>query len=509
MPTVRASVRNNQIPLSMQSPVANKLLNDTTMYPQPLTSTLRQNQQNTSWSKLNSDQGDGKFDWKMTPKDDFSVRYSQGMQDIPGFNSFPLTFNSFNQSPFKAGVLNWTRAISASLVNEARFGINRIVLFNGGANKEGYGDLNQKYGIAGVNSPGLLSIGFGSRTFTGGIGNANIGTQQLFANTTFHFADNMTLVKSRHMMKIGGQVLRQRMNTFYAGNNGRTGFMNFSGRFSGKSSGTVDGWSDADFFLGLPETIGRGLQSGTWGHRKTIWGAYFQDDWRVTGKLTLNLGLRWEYHTPLVEVNDRQANFSPFSGDLLLAGKSGNSRALYAPYKKDFQPRVGFAYTPFKNWVLRGAYTVSSFMEGTGTNLRLPMNPPFNSEFEGRSDNPNYNLPLTTSSQGLSTLSATDPYRGINVRLWDPFIRPANTQQWNLTLERQFGWQTVATVGYVGQKGTHLVVPMPYYQKRLNSDGTTSRSTTFVATHCWRTSRRFPNGIRTGFSATSHAGIAQ
>jgi hypothetical protein len=467
---------NNQIPASLMSPVANKLLNDTQFYPQPLIPALRQNYQNSTWSRLNSDQGDGKLDWKITSNDDFSFRYSQGMQDIPGYNDFPLAFNSFNESPFKAGVLNWTRVFSPRVVNEARFGINRIVLFNGGANKEGYGDLHEKYGIAGVNSPGLLALNFSNRTFTSSIGSANIGTQQLFANTTFHFADNVTVIQGRHMMKMGGQVLRQRMNTFYAGNNGRTGFMTFTGRFTGASSGTVDGWSDADFYLGLPETLGRGLQSGTWGHRKTIWGFYFQDDWRATDKLTLNLGIRWEYHTPLVEVFDRQSNFEPFSGKLLLAGKDGNSRALYEPYKKDFQPRIGFAYTPFRNWVLRGAYTMSSFMEGTGTNLRLPMNPPFNSEFEGRYDSPAFNLPGSNASQGLSVLSPTDPWRGINVRLWDPFVRPANTQQWNLTLERQFGWQTVGSVGYVGQKGTHLVVPMPYYQRRLLPDGTTERS---------------------------------
>jgi len=111
-------------------------------------------------------------------------------------------------------------------------------------------------------------------------------------------------------------------------------------------------------------------------------------------------------------------------------------------------------------------------MEGTGTNLRLPMNPPFNSEFEGRYDSPSFNLPGSTSSDGLSVLSPTNPYKNINVRLWDKNIRPADTQQWNLTLERQLGWQTVGSVGYVGQHGTHLIVPMPYYQKHLLSDGT-------------------------------------
>jgi len=468
----RVPFSNNQIPASMMSPVANKLLNDTAFYPLPLTSALQINQTNTSWSQLRNDQGDGKLDWKMTSKDDFSFRYSHGLQNTPGFNSFPLTFNSFNESPFKAGVMNWTRTISPTLVNEARFGINRITLWNGGANKEGYGDLNQKYGIAGVNSPGLLGLNFSSRTFTTNIGNSNIGTQQLFANTTFHFADNLTVIRGRHMMKMGGQILRQRMNTFYAGNNGRIGFMTYTGRFTGASSSAVAGWSDADFFLGLPETLGRGLQSGTWGHRKTIWGFYFQDDYRVTSKLTLNLGLRWEYHTPLVEVNDRQSNFGAYTGEVMLAGQGGNSRALYDPFKKDFQPRVGFAYTPFQRWVIRGAYTISSFMEGTGTNLRLPMNPPFNSEFEGRYDSPSFNLPGSTSTDGLSVLSPTNPYKSINVRLWDRSVRPANTQQWNFTMERQLGWQTVGSVGYVGQHGTHLVVPMPYYQKHLLSDGT-------------------------------------
>jgi len=471
----RTPFANNQIPLSMMSPVASKLLNDS-LYPAPLTSATRYNQQNTSWSQLRNDQGDGKLDWKMTSKDDFSFRYSQGMQDTPSFNSFPLYFNSFNESPFKASVINWTRTISPTLVNEARFGINRIILWNGGANKEGYGDLNQKYGIAGVGSDGLLGVNFSTRTLTNNIGNQNIGTQQLFANTTFHFADNVTIVRGRHMMKTGGQILRQRMNTFYSGNNGRIGFMTYTGRFTGLSSASVAGWADADFFLGLPETLGRGLSGGTWGHRKTIWGVYFQDDYRVSSRLTLNLGLRWEYHTPLVEVNDRQSNFSPYTGEILLAGKNGNSRALYNVYKKDFQPRIGFAYTPFEKWVVRGAYTISSFMEGTGTNLRLPMNPPFNSEFEGRYDSPTFNLPGSTSSDGLSVLSPTNPYNKINVRLWDQNIRPADTQQWNLTLEHQFGWQTVVSAGYVGQHGTHLVVPMPYYQKHLLSDGTIVRS---------------------------------
>ncbi|MEZ5362062.1 MAG: hypothetical protein R2748_06880 [Bryobacterales bacterium] len=187
---------------------------------------------------------------------------------------------------------------------------------------------------------------------------------------------------------------------------------------------------------------------------------------------TLNLGMRWEWHHLLYEVLDRQSSFEPYSGKLLLAGQDGNSRALYEPYNKDFQPRIGFAYTPKKlhgKTVFRGAFTISSFMEGTGTNLRLPLNPPFNIEFEAVYDN--FAQPASFTADGFSTVSQTNPYRSANIRLWDQHVRPANVKQWNFTIEQQLNQETVLSVGYVGQKGTHLVVPMPYFQK-VNIDGT-------------------------------------
>jgi hypothetical protein len=274
------------------------------------------------------------------------------------------------------------------------------------------------------------------------------------------------------MMKMGGQWLRQDLNTFYAGNNGRTGYISFSGRFTAANAISPTGTQigEADFVLGLPTELGRGLSTGTWGQRGNILGFYFQDDWRVTNSLTLNLGLRWEYHSPWVEVKDRQSNFDEFTGQLMLAGQNGNSRALYQPFKKDFQPRLGFAWTPDtpgRKLVLRGAYTISSFLEGTGTNLRLPLNPPFNSEFQALYNTSAYPLPPTTLDQGLAGLNPKDPYAGATLRIWDPFVRPSSVQQWNLTAEYALPGNNVLSVGYVGQHGTHLMVPMPYKQKQL------------------------------------------
>ncbi|MEN6537424.1 MAG: carboxypeptidase regulatory-like domain-containing protein [Bryobacteraceae bacterium] len=473
---VKQPFTNNQIPLSRRNIVATNLFNATDLYPSPLNTGLRYNMYNASASQLISDQFDVKMDAKLSDKDDFSVRYSWGRQELPGTSSFPLYFNTFSHSPFQNGVINWTRTISPSMVNEFRAGVNRIVYGNGGEDK-GLGNIAEKLGITNGNDrgPGLMSL-----QFTGGyassIGNANIGAQAKYPSNTFQYVDNLTIIKGRHMIKLGGQLLRQQMNPFYAGNNGRTGFIKFDGHFTANTTPVSKGFAEADFFLGYPNTTGRGLDTGSWGHRKIILGFYGQDDWRVTDSLTLNLGMRWEYHSPLVEVKDRQSNFEPFTGKLLLAGQDGNSRALYEPFFKDFQPRVGFAWTPeflCKKTVFRGAYTISSFMEGTGTNLRLPFNPPYNVEFESLYST---NTPGQTTDQGFTLMSAKDPYKGSNIRLWDPFVRPANVQQWSFTIENQLPAGNVLSVAYVGQHGTHLIVPMPYFQKHLLSDGSIIKS---------------------------------
>ncbi len=477
---VRRPFVNNQIPVARRNIVATNLFNARDLYPLPINNDLRFNQLNSSSSMLVSDQFDVRGDAKLSNKDDFSVRYSWGRQELPGRSSFPLFFNSFNHAPFQNGVINWTRSISPTKVNELRIGVNRIMNWNGGEDK-GLGNVAEKLGIPQGNDrgPGLMSFQF-QGGLASGLGSANIGTQQKFPNNTFHYADNFTLIRGRHMMKMGGQLLRQQMNPFYAGNFGRTGFIRYTGQYTSgpnANSPTSRGFAESDFFLGYVARAGRGVNTGSWGHRKIILGFYFQDDWRASNELTLNLGLRWEYHSPLVEVKDRQANFEPFSGKLLLAGKDGNSRALYNPFKKDFQPRVGFAWTPRflgGKTVLRGAYTISSFMEGTGTNLRLPLNPPFNFEFEAIFEG--QTAIGSTTEQGLTVLQAQDPFANATIRLWDPFVRPANVQQWSFIIERQLPSETVVTAGYIGQHGTHLVVPMPYFQRRLLPNRTTEPS---------------------------------
>jgi hypothetical protein len=200
----------------------------------------------------------------------------------------------------------------------------------------------------------------------------------------------------------------------------------------------------------------------------------------VSDHLTVNAGLRYEAHTPWVEQNNLQDNYNMQTGNIDFAGKNGASRALYNGVYggKDFQPRLGFAYTP--GWsggrtVFRGAFTISSYLEGTGTNLRLPLNAPFDG---GSPGSPEFQtqyllqpLPGTTAEQGIIappntglSCPAFSCFAGVIFRLWDPNVQPAISDQANLTIQHEFGDRTTLQVGYVWQRGVHLMVPFSYGQ---------------------------------------------
>lgn len=494
-PAAPGSVRQpflfNKIPTSMLDPVSQKLF-ASGLYPNPVNSNLQFNAYNTAHTFTDNDQGDIKVDFMANERNHLWGSYSQGFQQNPTTNSFKLFGQSFANSPFHGGVVDWTHTFSPSVVMDAKMGVNRILLHSGSL-VTGVGSLGQQLGIAdgNIHGPGLLALNFGS-----GIAN-NIGasdSEQLFADTTLEPTVDLIVTHNRHVFHMGLQIMRQDINTYYAGNNGKYGLLNYSGQYTSgpdptnlKAAGSSNGYSQADFVLGLPNTVGLGISAGTWGQRSMILAPYLQDDWRATQHLTLNLGLRWNYNSPWNEVFSRQANFGPFTGIEEFASGANmgvcpqllgavncvvtNSGAVYNAYWRDWQPRIGFAYTPpflGKTTVLRGAYTISSFLEGTGTNLRLPLNPPFQSEFENDNATGTFPyFPSSTSSQGLSLLAAGNPYAGTNIRLWDPNVRPDQVQQWNLSIEHQFPSEMLLSVAYLGQHGTHLMVPMPYFQRRL------------------------------------------
>ena len=435
----------------------------------------------TTASLFDNNQFDVKIDYKPTPKDNLSGRYSHAKQHNPTINSLAIIGTGFSDAPIDNTVVDWSHTFSSTLLNDLRAGVNHVKLHNGTIFASSVGNLGNQLGIGNGNPPGvpgLLSLGFNQNLSS--IGNS--GVQQKFNDAVIQASDTVIITRNRHLFHTGFEYWRNRINTFYTGNSGALGSINFTGSYTSNDppNGT-GGYGGADFYLGLPTNYARGISGGEWGQRQSVFGAYLQDDWRVTSNLTLNLGVRYEAHTPWIEEHDRQVNFDLLSGQLrapncsrVNIGLAPNtckqgSRGLYnGTYGgKDFQPRVGFAWTPAAldgKTVFRGAFTISSYMEGTGTNLRLPINPPFTAP----ETFVNYNtlpLPSTNSDQGIVVAPPSDPFSGAILRVWDPNVQPALTQQWNLTVQQELGKAGTLQVGYVGQHGTHLMVPTPYLQR--------------------------------------------
>jgi Carboxypeptidase regulatory-like domain len=481
-----AATRNpfpfNQIPAVMISPVASALF-ASTQYPTPVNSLLQFNAVNTQSSAFNVDQGDLKVDYKATDRDNISYRFTRSYQNNPTNNSQVLLANGYGTTPIYNTVGDWTRAIHNNLVNDVRFGWSHVTVNNGSSWDKSVGQFGNTLGI-GNGNPGELD-GLLALNFTNSKVN-NIGTQEStesFDDHVWQAEDAVSWTHGRHNVKFGGQWWRQIIKTFYAGNNGQLGLMDFDGRFTAinsSSAGNGTGDGGADFVLGLPFQYGRGVSTGkTWQQSSDIIGVYVQDTWRATDRLTLNLGLRYDAHTPWVEQHNQQANYNIATGDIQLAGQNGASRALYNGFYggRDFQPRIGFAWTPAMlgdRTVIRGAFTISSYLEGTGTNLRLTLNPPF-TPAEINAIYNNLSLPLTDTTDGIAasaSAASCDPpayacYAQAFLRVWDPNVQPAIADQWNLTIQHQISHDTTFQIGYVGQKGTHLMVPFDYAQRVL------------------------------------------
>lgn len=438
------------------NPAARALFADTSIYPLPdrIDPQTQVGIYNTrTLDKVDGHQFDVKIDARLSDSDNFSARYSfanfeeRGDRGVLRTNP---TGKSFNRPQNIA--LNWTRSITPTIVNEARVGFNRAIFITDVLDWGELGAGNQKFGIPGGQViDGLSQIALGTGLTSVGA----IATTEDNVTNTFHYGDNLTILAGRHSFKMGGQWQRYQQNRFYPGNNGLLGQFVYNGQFSGQ------GFSD--FLLDLLQSKRIGSKSGTWGHRQNRIGIFFQDDFKVRNNFTLNLGMRWEYTSPVVEVKDRQSNFELFSGRQLFAGRDGNSRALYEPFYKGFEPRIGFAWTPGGfdgKFVVRAGYGITQFMEGTGSNLRLPLNPPIFSEADFTYDQ---TTGAGTITRGFTDVVVRDQPSGL-IRVWDPNLRPQFTQQWNLTLEYQLASATSVSVAYVGNEATHLVAPTDWNQ---------------------------------------------
>jgi len=495
-PASRTPFAGNIIPSNMLDPAFTALVSNS-LYPQSVATLPNGFGQaiNIKSQQFNTDQGDLKIDYNASNKDRFFGRVSKGYQTDPTNNSVALLGNTVNEATLENGALNWTHTFSNNLLNEARFGLNYVKLPHGNTTfSAAVGALGSKIGIADGNPTGLNGLpllGFDGGSVTNvnqgstllNLGNASV--TERFNSTVLQFDDGLIYTHGRHIIKTGFQMNRYKINVFYSGNGGELGVLLYGlgagGNYSG-NGGTGTGDPAADWALGLPEDVGRGTSTGGWHQRDWLFAGYVQDDWRVTDRLTLNLGLRYEARTPWTEQNDRQVEVNVQTGQLEYPGNQtvvgiGNNGFSAGLYKTvyggpDFQPRFGFSWSPIDKTVVRGAFTISSYLEGTGTNLRLTQNPPFTPP-QVEASNVATGTGFTTET-GFSAAAPPggNPFIGATMLTWDPTVQPAIAQQWNLSVQRQLTNDMTFQLGYVGQHTTHLMVPEWLKQGDLQTNGT-------------------------------------
>jgi hypothetical protein len=428
---------------------------------------------------------DVRIDQTISQKDNFFVRFSYG--DSNDFLPSPFN-NVLDGGSFQDGYSqNSARGLAASeihtfrsnLVNEFRFGFNHLNSHRFNLNYNT--DVSKQLGFPGVpfgpDIGGLPSISFSDGTQA--IGSSGY-LPSIERQNSYVFGDNLSWVRGRHAIKVGGE-LRFEQFTIYQPAAPR-GSMSFGSDFTDNpASPGSGGESIATFFLGIPDG-GEITSLNNIDYRRQIYAIYALDDWKVTPRLTLNVGLRYELFSTIKEANDKQATFD-FASQSLIAPRgqtlqltptlatelpiqSTGSRGLISPDRNNFAPRIGLAYQINNKLALRTGYGIfyGGQENGPFSNPSPGFNPPFfssqvfNTNCGAASASPalDCSIPgLNVLANGFPSNSLSDPNTPSLYTL-DPHLVTPYTQQWHLGFEYQLPSETVLEISYGGSRGLKL-----------------------------------------------------
>jgi Carboxypeptidase regulatory-like domain len=461
-------------------------------------------------SENNTTQYDARVDYNISSKDQAFGRYSYS--NNPSIYTPPLgvldggNFGSdgADSNYAKSGVFSETHFFSPTLSNEFRVGYNYLHASYLPADAQV--DVAAKYGLGGIPFGPSLG-GFPTLYFNGGGSNFGIGIPSYEPSDekqdVIEFIDNITKEWGQHSLTFGANIQHTRFYGLQSPDS--TGYQGFKGTYTsdpGDTSGAVTGAGLADFELDM-ENYAQLNSTTPINDLRWYNAAYFQDDWKLRPNLTLNLGLRWEYTQPFVELHDYQANFAgdfagmnQGSGTFLIpesqqsyaipgflatdfakdniAIKYTSDRSLVNPDHYEFAPRIGFDYQLTSKLVVRGGFGIFyGGQENIGLGLNLGNNPPF---FLTSSYNPFpnqcYNTAATgvvcptngqTLETGFGAAATSNTALEANAQLptlfdQDQDAKSSYTEAYNLTLQQALTPTISFSLGYEGNVSRHLRV---------------------------------------------------
>jgi Carboxypeptidase regulatory-like domain/TonB dependent receptor-like, beta-barrel len=452
-PYTRKPFANNQIPQNMLDPVALKILQ---YIPAPNRAGVL-NYQTSASAPSNANNFIVKVDHQFSSRDSLTGEYLRN--DTPSIIPFRATpiagFGSTRSFVNQFWSASYTRTFSPTLLNVARIGYTRSA----------YQELSANYGKSTSAEVGIQGAqpGYGLATISiagyPNIGDANFDPDQWVVNE-YLASDTLSKITHGHTITTGVEyehTFRPQLNN---------GYLNPQIAFNGAYTRNAV----ADFMLGLPFASERQLGKLKSYILDNYFGAFVQDNWIVKPKLTLNLGLRYDFFQPQYEKYNHWANFFPDLGKVVVAGSPGYPRSLLKSHHLGFSPRIGFAYRPFEGGktVIRGGYGIfygndlgHTAYTILGLNYPVAQNELFVATALGQ-------ISLADPFPSGGTIPGAATPSGYSYENSIPY-----EQQWNLTIGHQFLPNLGIQISYVGTKGTHETAVLDINQGIRSAAGTT------------------------------------
>ncbi|MDZ4800112.1 MAG: TonB-dependent receptor [Bryobacteraceae bacterium] len=431
------------------------------------------------------DQWIGRLDYQISSKNKASFRYGQNPYSEYRGLTFVLDLASENNPAEPTGnaplrrngrsfTWNWTSTISPSMTFDLRAGLNRWE--NAGGNSFGAGFDPRKLGFSDqlVNQFGALQFPPFS---LGSYQQAGSSVINFGMNDAYSVQPNLSMVVGRHFIKFGAEGRKYNDNQINPGN--ASGNYAFGKNWTQSAAATPNATSGnevATFLLGYPTSasVDRNINPAI---THFYYATFFQDDWKVTQRLTLNLGFRWDYETPSYERYNRMLNGLDFDaaspiasrvsglslkGAVLFAGVDGQPREAFTPDRNNFGPRLGAAWRLSDKWVMRGGYGLSylgtsqvgssqGFSQTTSAITTVDNLTPSVTMVNPFALLPNRQLiaPLGASQGAASFLG-----QGVAAQ-WRDRALPYS-QQYSVDIQREFRGNVLVEVGYVGNRTSRL-----------------------------------------------------